>query len=158
YYERLRRYLLVVTAGDELAAHDALQSTLVRVVRHIREFATEPVFWGWLKVVARSAFIDQTRKRKRYWSFLERFKKVTQTHQAGTDSIQGETDLVGLLDAGLAALPSEDRKLLETKYIGGRSIRELARDLQMSEKAVESRLVRIRRRLKAGLMERLKDG
>src|SRR5262245_1383404 len=85
YYERLRRYLLVVTAGDELATRDALQSAFVRVVRHIKEFPSEGVFWGWLTVVARSAFIDQTRKRKRYWSFLERFRSDAQVHHAGHD-------------------------------------------------------------------------
>jgi RNA polymerase sigma-70 factor (ECF subfamily) len=158
YYERLRRYLLVVTAGDEVATRDALQSALVRVVRHIKEFISEPAFWGWLTVVARSAFIDQTRKRKRYWSFLERFKSDAQAHQTSPDSLQAGANLLGLLDAGLAALPAEDRELLEAKYIAGRSVRELAGDLQTSEKAVESRLVRIRRRLKTGLMEKLKDG
>jgi RNA polymerase sigma-70 factor (ECF subfamily) len=158
YYERLRRYLLVVTAGDEEATRDALQSALVRVVRHIKEFTSEAAFWGWLTVLARSAFIDQTRKRKRYWSFLERFKSDGQVHQPSHDLLQVETNLLGLLDAGLAVLPPEDRDLLEAKYIAGRSVRELAGDLQTSEKAVESRLVRIRRRLKAGLMEQLKDG
>jgi RNA polymerase sigma-70 factor (ECF subfamily) len=158
YYERLRRYLLVVTAGDELATRDALQSALVRVVRHIKEFASEAALWGWLTVVTRSAFIDQTRKRKRYWSFLERFKSDAQVHEARDDSLQAETNLPCLLDAGLATLPAEDRELLEAKYITGRSVRELAGDLQTSEKALESRLVRIRRRLKAALMEKLKDG
>jgi len=159
YYDRLRRYLLVVTAGDELATRDALQSTLVRVVRHIKEFASEPVLWGWLTVLARSAFIDQTRKRKRYWSFLERFRSHAQVQQASDhDSSVSETSLLGLLAAGLAALPVEDRELLEAKYLAGRSVRELANDLQTSEKAIESRLVRIRRRLKADLMDKLKDG
>jgi hypothetical protein len=32
----LSRYLLVVTAGDEDKTHEALQSALVRVVRHIK--------------------------------------------------------------------------------------------------------------------------
>jgi len=158
YYERLRRYLLVVTAGDELAAHDALQSALVRVVRHIKELGSEAALWGWLTVLARSAFIDQTRKRKRYWSFLERFRSHTQVHETSADSSRTETNLLGLLDAGLAGLSPEDRELLESKYIAVRSVRELASNLQTSEKAVESRLVRIRRRLKAALMERLKDG
>jgi hypothetical protein len=56
YFERLRRYLLVVTAGNEDAAREALQSGLVRVVRHIRQFESDEVFWGWLTVLARPLY------------------------------------------------------------------------------------------------------
>jgi hypothetical protein len=59
YYDRLWRYLLVVTAGDEEAAIEALQSALLRVVRHIKVFRSEAVFWSWLTVLARSALSDQ---------------------------------------------------------------------------------------------------
>ena len=72
YFNRLSRYLLVVTAGDEDAAREALQSALLRVVRHIKVFPSEPVFWSWLTVLARSALSDQTRKRRRYLAFLDR--------------------------------------------------------------------------------------
>src|SRR5262245_30851481 len=75
YYDRLRRYLLVVTAGDEDVTREVLQSALVRLVRNIKVFQDEVSFWGWLTVLARSAFIDQIRARKRYWSFLERFTR-----------------------------------------------------------------------------------
>ena len=57
YYNRLLRYLLVVAAGDEASAAEALQSTLLRVVRHIKVFAAEEVFWSWLTVLARSAYV-----------------------------------------------------------------------------------------------------
>jgi len=73
YFHRLSRYLLVVTAGDEDAAREALQAALVRVVRHIKPFREEAIFWSWLTVLARSALSDQSRKRRRYLAFLERF-------------------------------------------------------------------------------------
>ena len=57
YYERLRRYLIVVTSGNEETTREALQSTLVRVVKHMKRFATEGEFWGWLTVLARSALV-----------------------------------------------------------------------------------------------------
>jgi len=54
-------------------------------------------------------------------------------------------------------LPQDERDLLEAKYLDGRSVRQIADMLQISEKAVESRLVRIRRKLKGQMLERLKD-
>ncbi|MGD0086264.1 MAG: sigma factor, partial [Verrucomicrobiota bacterium] len=71
YFDRLWRYLLVVADGNEDAAREALQGALVRVTRHIKAFQDENAFWSWLAVLARSAFADETRKRRRYFSFLD---------------------------------------------------------------------------------------
>src|SRR5450759_4647475 len=88
YFNRLSRYLLVVTAGDEDAAGEALQSALVRVARHIKVFPSEAVFWSWLTVLARSALCDQTRKRRRYLAFLDRFTWHSRAEQMPTDDPQ----------------------------------------------------------------------
>jgi len=156
YFERLRRYLLVVTSGSEEATREALQSALVRVVKHIRKFSAEGEFWGWLTVLARTALFDQTRKRKRYWSFLERFTRHAEIDWTANAQSDYDTKLLSLLEQNLATLPSEEKQLLESKYIKGASIREIADELQTSEKAIESRLVRIRRKLKGALLENLK--
>ena len=54
YFDRLLRYLLVVTNGNEEAAREALQLALVRVVRHVKPFGAEEKFWSWLTVLALS--------------------------------------------------------------------------------------------------------
>src|SRR5207302_7977830 len=41
YFHRFLRYLLVVMGGREEAAREALQLSLLRVVRHIRKFDSE---------------------------------------------------------------------------------------------------------------------
>lgn len=156
YYERLRRYLLVVTRGNEDAACDALQSTLVRVVKHIRKFSNENEFWCWLTVLAKTALFDQTRKRKRYWSFLERFTRHSGVEQSADIGIDSEAHLFGLLEQTLSTLPDDEKQLIESKYLEGAPVRKIAEDLQTTEKAIESRLVRIRRKLKAALVEGLK--
>jgi RNA polymerase sigma factor (sigma-70 family) len=156
YFDRLSRYLLVVTAGDEDAAREALQSALVRVVRHIKVFASDTVFWSWLTVLARSALSDQRRKRRRYLAFLDRFTWHARTQQAVPDDPEADAKLVSLLEASLGGLPFDERRLVEAKYFARRSVREIAEDLNLSEEAVESRLVRIRRKLKETLVEGLK--
>jgi RNA polymerase sigma-70 factor (ECF subfamily) len=156
YYERLRRYLLVVTRGNEDATCDALQSTLVRVVKHIRKFATENELWSWLTVLAKTALFDQTRKRKRYWSFLERFTRHTEIEQSADPGIDSDAQLLMRLEQGLTTLPADEKQLIESKYLQGASVRQLAEDFQTTEKSIESRLVRIRRKLKASLLEALK--
>jgi RNA polymerase sigma-70 factor (ECF subfamily) len=156
YFNRLSRYLLVVTAGDEDASREALQSALVRVVRHVRVFPSDAVFWSWLTVLARSALSDQTRKRRRYLAFLDRFTRHTGAQQTDSDTPEADAKLVTLLESSMGALPFDERRLVEAKYFARRSVREIAEDLNLSEKAVESRLVRARHKLKAAILEGLK--
>jgi RNA polymerase sigma factor (sigma-70 family) len=61
-----------------------------------------------------------------------------------------------LLETSLGALPFDERRLLEAKYFERRSVRQLAEELNLSEKAVDSRLVRIRQKLKNAILEALK--
>ena len=128
----------------------------MRVVRHIKVFPSEAVFWSWLTVLARSALSDQTRKRRRYLAFLDRFTWHSRAQQAAPDDPEADARLVALLESSLGALPFDERRLVEAKYFERRSVREIAEDLGLSEKAVESRLVRIRQKLKAAILDGLK--
>jgi RNA polymerase sigma-70 factor (ECF subfamily) len=155
YFDRLSRYLLVVAAGNEDAMREALQGTLMRVVRHIKVFQSEDVFWSWLTVLARSAFSDETRKRRRYFSFLEQFTRHAAVESDGASDNQTDERLRILLERHVASLPPDERKLVEQKYFARRAVREIAGELQTTEKAVESKLSRIRRKLKDAVLAEL---
>ncbi len=156
YVPRLFRYLLVVTAGDEDAAREALQAALVRVVRHIRVFPDAAQFWNWLTVLARTALADQRRKQRRYFAFLDRFTRHTRAEAATGDDGAADARLLALLERGLSALAPDERELVERKYLSGQSVRDLADGLQITEKAVESRLLRVRRKLRDAVLTELK--
>lgn len=155
YFDRLLRYLFVVTGGREEGAREALQLTFVRAVRHMRRFDAEPVLWSWLTVLARSAVVDEQRKRGRYLAFLDRFFAWHRTESAGP---AGDADarLAELLERNLADLDDAERRLVERKYLAGESVRDLAGELGDTEKAVESRLGRVRRKLKDAIVAQLK--
>lgn len=157
YFDRLWRYLLVVAAGNEDAAREALQATLVRVARHIKVFRDEQAFWSWLTVLARSAFADETRKRRRYFNFLERFTRHAEVENAFGNNGEADERLRALLEQNLTALPPEERQLVEQKYFSRRAVREIADGLQTTEKAVESKLSRVRRKLKDAILAGLKN-
>jgi RNA polymerase sigma-70 factor, ECF subfamily len=156
YFDRLWRYLIVVTSGNEDASREALQATLTRVVRHIRMFSSEPVFWSWLTVLARSALTDQTRKRRRYLAFLDRFSRHASTEHA-IDENRADERLRQLLDRHIESLSVDERQLVEAKYFAHRSVRDIAAEMQLTEKAVESRLTRIRHKLKSTVLAELKN-
>ncbi len=155
YFAHLRRYLLVVVRGDEEAANEALQATLLRAVRHIRRFDSEPAFWSWLTVLARCAASDERRKRSRYLAFLDRFLAMAPRPEPGAP-VDADQRLSKALARALQALPAEERGLVEGKYFAGQSVHNLAAAAGETDKAVESQLGRIRRKLKAAILEELK--
>ena len=158
YFHRLLRYLIVVARGDEQAARDALQETLVRVARHVRSFESEPSFWAWLTRIARSAAVDAGRRESRFRRFLGRFREQSPPPRA---SLPGDAeDERPLLEHMLRCLPlldEADRAVLEAKYLGRTPVRDLARRLALTEKAVESRLTRARNRLRTLILKSIRD-
>lgn len=152
--------MIVTTAGDEHAARDALQATLLRLARHARPFDDEAIFWSWLTVLARSALADQRRGRRRYFAFLDRFTRHAAI-QSEIDAPRPDADtgdrLDTLLTAQLATLPAADRDLLHWKYRDAVPVRTIAERLNVSEKTIESRLSRLRTRLRADILNRLRE-
>lgn len=148
YFNRLLGYLLVLTRGQEDSAREALQSAMLRVVKHIKRFDDEDTFWSWLTVLARTTLVDQERKRNRYHAALDRF-----VHE---DSSAVETHLLECLKESVATLPAEESGLIEKKYFEEQSVAQIASVMDTTEKAIESRLVRIRQKLKKQTLELLK--
>jgi len=150
YFDRLYRYALVCVHGNEDAARDAVQETLLRVVRHVRRFDDGDAFWNWLTVLARSAVADGGRRRTRYGRLLKRYAL------GGADMVPRQNgELFEAREISLAELPLDDRTLLRRKYEDGASVREIANESGATEDAVESRLVRIRRRLRSLVFKQL---
>ena len=156
FFIRLLRYLIVVTNGQEEIAREALQLTFVRVARHVRKFDSETAFWNWLAVLARNCAVDELRKRNRQQNLLVRF------YQQRPDDVDLKSDVADeqflkLLEKGIAGLPDDERLLLERKYFAEETARCLAEEFQVTEKAMESRLLRIRRKLKTMILDRLRN-
>jgi RNA polymerase sigma-70 factor (ECF subfamily) len=157
YFDRLFRYLIVVTRGDEDAARDALQETFTRVVRHARAFESPESLWSWLAMLARSAAADVGRKRRTYWRLIASY--AMSLIPSGSDAGNDSTDerLQALLQQALATLPEVERALVQAKYEWRVSVRDLAAEYGLTEKAVESRLVRARREMRTTVLTMLKN-
>lgn len=144
-FDRLLRYLLTAAHGHEDAAREALQAAYVKCVRHVRRFESEEAMWGWLAQIARGCLIDLARRRGRYAALLERWEK----EPASANATPAERD--DLLAASLAQLAPAERTLIEARYTAGQPIAEIAAALGTTPKAIESRLARLRLRLRAWL-------
>ncbi len=153
YFERLYHFLLVVCRGSDDQAQEALQVALLRVVRHARIFRSEETFWCWLKALARSAAVDAGRKQRRYAALLERF--ACRLRLRPGCGVAEPDPLTGQIEALLADLDAFERRLIEGKYLAGESVKELAVQTGLTEKAVEARLTRLRQRLRERFLNHL---
>jgi len=155
YFDRLYQFLLVVARGQEDQAQEALQQTLLRVARYARVFDSEEVFWSWLKVLARSAARDAGRKQQRYSALLQDFA-LRWRQQSEPPPSDNSDRLHAALEESLDELEPSSRALLEAKYLDGSTVKELSCQAGLSEKAVESRLLRLRRDLRQRVLNKLR--
>ncbi len=142
------RYLLGGTRGDYDLAAEALQQTYLRVARYSRPCDSAPMFAGWLRTLASSALNDCRRRRKTFWGLLSRPEAAAEEITADSASAD---HVFAALDLALAQLEPAERALLEEKYFSGADVRNLAANLGVSPKAVESRLTRARAELRRHL-------
>jgi RNA polymerase sigma factor (sigma-70 family) len=156
YFDQLYYFLIVVTRGCEDEAQEALQQTRLRVLRYAKVFTSEEVFWGWLKALARSAARDGGRQRQRYAMLLQRFSFFVQRSESEQHYPGEESVLHSLMEEMMSALPLEERRLIEGKYLLGETVRELSAKTGLTEKAVEARLSRLRQQLRQSLLEKLR--
>lgn len=124
-------------------ADEIVQLTCLRVVRHIKVFHDKGEFKNWLSCLMRCVVIDLGRKNQRRHVLLE---KLAHWQELKT-SRQTITEPENLL----ASLPSSDARLVKLKYIDGWSTRELAERSGTTPKAIESKLARLRKKLRQNL-------
>jgi RNA polymerase sigma-70 factor (ECF subfamily) len=152
YYPRIFRWLLAVAHGDVEMAAEAAHLAFLRAVRRVPQNAGADELWRWLTLLARSAYIDEWRRRRSRGSLLRRWLDAAEP----PDLSPPDSDPLAVLEECLASLTTDDRVLLEEKYFAQHSVRVLAAGRDLGEKALESRLTRARERLRAALTQRLR--
>ncbi len=154
---RLYRYLLVLARGDENEAREVCQAVFIKLAKRFEVCPHEAALWAWLSRVAKTTFIDHCRARQRQ-------RRVVSLDQLadGFDSAAvsappvAEGLLSELLREALEAPPPEERELVQAAYVDERPLQDLALASGQSYKALESRLGRLRQKLKERLLRSLR--
>jgi RNA polymerase sigma-70 factor (ECF subfamily) len=145
----LWRYVVHLT-GDRALAEDIVQETLLRAWRRPRVLdQSESSARAWLFTVARNLVIDGTRSAR---SIHEVDAEVVPDRVTAD-----ETDALlerWLISDALATLSYEHRAVVMHAYYGGRSTAEIARELDIPEGTVKSRLHYGLRALRLALQEK----
>ena len=150
YYNRLWAYLVVVSNGNAEDIEEVLQITFEKVVKHIKVFRQEHEFWAWLCTISRNSYLDSLRKRKRSLRAFEMLSDYLSLFSSPEEKID-DTDST-LINRALQELEPTERILIEQKYYQGNNHLEIGASLGITEKAVESKLARIRKKLRRKLI------
>ena len=154
YFDRLYQFLLVVARGNEAEARDALQETLLRVIRHARKFDSEDAFWSWLKVVARNAARDAGRKQCRYFNLVAKIRAAFRNSCSQRQLNSAARRFARRKSGGTA----HERPRIDPGKIPARRNRQRTRRRSrgLTEKAAESLLLRVRQRIREFILNKLK--
>ena len=154
YHNRLSRYALVITRGNEAIAADAVQNTFLKALRYLRPVTDEPALWAWLARACRSSASDESRRTRRYAAFLSRLADLFSPPDP-TPPEDSESIWQSALQHALADLPDSDRALLDDRYTHRRSLASIASASGSSERAIEGRLARLRHHLRQSILRHL---
>jgi RNA polymerase sigma-70 factor (ECF subfamily) len=150
YHQRLFRLALVLGRGDESLAHDTVQSVFVTAAAKLRRAESKEHLWNWLARVARQQLSKTWRQQLRDSAVIGVAELPEWVEDVESDAILEEC-----LDAALSGMEAEERQLIEWFYFERLSHKEIAERLNVTPKAVSSRLERVREKLRSLIARRL---
>jgi RNA polymerase sigma factor (sigma-70 family) len=127
-------------------APDIVQGVYLRILRHAKVFHDPSSLNSWLACLTRCEVIDSARRKNRRTWLNERFQHWQESRRIADDMESSEH-----IEEALASLDENERRLMRRHYLEGWSQEAIAEQQQTSVKAVESRLARLRKRLRQHL-------
>jgi RNA polymerase sigma-70 factor (ECF subfamily) len=163
--DALYRFILLRVRGRRDVADDLLQQTCLEAAKHRRPPTSPDECEAWLRGIARNLVRRHWRRMKREAGRLP-LEDVERTRQWADDlearplppdaMIRDES--ISQLLLAVTSLSAADQNLVFAYYFDGRPQAAIASDLGATEKSIESRLFRLRGRLRAVLRKMERSG
>jgi RNA polymerase sigma-70 factor (ECF subfamily) len=153
YFQRLYRFARSRLGGDEQAAEEVVQTTLIRAVRKLHTYRGEAALFTWLCTLCRreiGAWLERAGRTievplaEDHPNARMALDAATSLSRADPESEAERRELSRLVQLTLDHLPNQYGQVLEWKYIEGFSVDEIAHRLGVGYKAAESLLTRAR--------------
>jgi len=147
--DKLYEFVSRRSARSRELAEDGTQETYLRATKAWRRSGVPTCPLAWLQTVARNLLLNHYRRRQ------PELIGSTDLDAVLGGGASGDTEAAALVCWGLARLNARHARLLEAFYIDDKSVRSIAADFGVTERAVEGRLRRARLALKKLLLPQL---
>lgn len=153
YFPRLFRFTLLRVDNDPDLAEEIVQRTMCIVVRKMGTYRGEALLFTWLCQICRNELSSIVRERGLDnradipiddHPAVQAALETTAPDDFRPESARRRDEIAGFVRVTLEHLPARYATALEMKYVNGNSVAEIARKLELSEKATESVLSRAR--------------
>ncbi len=152
--------------GNQVEADEAAQATFVRALERIDRCIGDRRFGAWVQVIAQRLCVDMVRARMRTTPDDDPLRNERSALHVGSDLDAGAATEEALVrrertervHEALALLPDRQRAVVVARHLEGRRPPEIAASLGLSVGAVDSLLLRGRRRLALSYEHVLAEG
>ncbi len=111
---------------------------------------------GWLRTVMAQEFVNRYRRQKRLVSLDEESQDGVQFPAPATEAaLAVDPRVEAAADAALAALPAEERYLLASYFLDGRTLADIARTLAVHESTISRKLDKLVKTLRKRIVSDL---
>lgn len=158
HVDGLYAFVFYRVGRDPDLAEDVVQTTFARALDHAADFdPARGSFASWLTTLSRNVIRDQLRAHRRTDEVVDRWERIDASLAQLYDALEqaplpgdvlARAETRDLVHMTIAHLPAPYRTALAGKYVDGKSLEDLARELDLSVDAVKSLLARARRAFK----------
>jgi RNA polymerase sigma-70 factor, ECF subfamily len=153
YFPRIYRFARVRLGGDDEAAEEVTQTTLIRALAKVGTYRGEAALFTWLctfsrheisawfKCAGKTPTVSLADDSAETRAVLDAIAALSRDHP---DQEYERRELSRLVHATLDHLPGNYSNALAWKYLEGRPVEEIGRRLGLGYKAAESLLTRAR--------------
>jgi RNA polymerase sigma-70 factor, ECF subfamily len=143
YHQRLLR-IVKTRIGSDKDAEEVTQEIFINCLKHLPLFRGESSIWTWMQGIARHEIADYYRKRYA----KKAIRALPLSELLVGEEIHDAHETAEFVRHICQQLTNDNRELLFMKYVDGKKVRDIARELGRTAKAVESDLFRARQEFK----------
>ena len=147
-YTPLIRYVVSPILENEQDREDCISEVVFKVWDKINSYDSQRGnFSGWLTAIARNTAINYQRKTVRTENIDDFEDQLVSPEPTPEEALLNKEEQKRIIKA-INSLPSKDRVLFYRKYYYMQSTSQIARETGLTERAVEGRLRRAKKRLR----------
>lgn len=148
HYGPLMRYIIAPILPNEHDQEECIAEVSLRVWGKIQLFDSGKGSWNaWLTAITRNTALNRARQMKTHES-LEEISTEIPSQALTPEEIVLKKERQAQLIKAMNSLSAEERKLFYRKYYYLQSTAQIAAELGTTERAVEGKLYRLKRRLR----------